>query len=265
MGLLDWVTLGGVDKHGASAGEFNLTIGTSYDGTLGGSYNHVLGSDVALICDPTEMLLSPLYAGGTSVLGGILLGLAGKNEAVYGSKTDMLYGGPKFDIYRARDVRKHSDWFLRPKFRAASVPAPDPVEPTTTASVVALSLLINAVPLAMELALYFHYKGYYENKDDEQIQRTPELLKFMAYGITSRLISILRALELAATEVQIGSKLLTELTELLRSVASGISATWHYLKNIRKDAAVADIMSEDVVQEMNDALAAIRAEGGSRA
>ncbi len=264
MGLLDWVTLGRINHNGAGAGEFNLTIGTSYDGTLGGSYSHVLGGDVCLTCDPVEMLLSPIFAGGTSVLGGITLGLGGKNDATYGSKTDMLYGGPKFDIYRARDVQKHSDWFIRPKFRSASVPAPDPLEPTTTASVLALSVLINAVPAAMELAMYFHYKGYYENKDDEQIQHTPEVLKFLAYGLTSRLIAILRALELAATEVQIGTKLLAELTELLRSIAGGISATWHYLKNIRKDAAVADIMSEDVEEEMNRVLAEIRAEGGSR-
>lgn len=260
MGLMDWVTLGRVDQSGISAGTFDFTIGTSFDGKLGGAYDHVLGTAVSLTCDPVEMLLSPIYAGGTSVLGGIMLGLGGKNEAIYGSKTDMLYGGPYFDIRRARNVEKHSDWFIRPKWTSGSVPAPDPVEPATTASVLALSLLINALPLAMELALYLHYKNYYENKNDEEIQKTPEILKFTAYAVTARLIAILRALETATTEVQIGTKLATELGELLNKIRGGLSATWHYVKNLRKDAVVADIMSEDVEEEMNQVLAELRAE-----
>lgn len=261
MGLMDWVTLGRVDQNGASAGTFGLSIGTSYKANWGGSYDHVLGSGVSLTCDPVEMLLSPIYAGGTSVLGGAVLGLGGSNRAVYGSKTDLLYGGPHFNLRRARVVEKHSDWFIRPKFVAGSVPPPDPNEPATTASVLALSLLVNAVPLAMELALYLHYKNYYENKDDETIQKTPEVLKFVAYGVTARLIAILRALESATTEVQIGTKLAAELGELLDKIKNGLSSTWQYLKNLRKDATVADIMTDEVMEEINQVLVQLRAEG----
>lgn len=263
MGLLDWVTLGRVNQDGASAGEFELTIGTQWNGALGGAYSHIVGSEVSLTCDPVQMLLGAVYAGGTSVLGGILMGLGGETNATYGSRTDMLYGGPYFEIRRARTIEKHSDWFIRPSFRAASVPPPDPLEPPTTASVLALGILINAVPIAMELAIYLHYKQYNES-NSEPIQRTPELLKFMAYGITSRLIAILRALEAAASEMQISTKLLAELTAHLATARNGLSATWTYLKNLRKDAQVAEIMSDDVIAEMNEALAQIRAEGGGR-
>lgn len=259
MGLLDWVTLGRIDRNGASAGEFHLTLGTSWNATGGSSYEHVVGSSMNLTLDPVEMVLSPVYAGGQAILGNTILGMGGSSDFVYGSSTQAIYGGPSFQLQRARDIEKKSDWFLRPKYRADSVPPPDPLEPTTTSAIKALSLLINAVPLAMEIALYSSYKDYYEPGKDGQIEKTPELLKFMAYGITTRLMAMVRTLETATAHGQIGAKLVEELSAHVASLRNAVSAIIKRFKSNKKEAEGADWLSDDAIFEINESLAAIRA------
>lgn len=272
MGLLDWVTLGRIDRDGASAGEFHLTLGTSWNATGGSSYEHVVGSSMNLTLDPVEIALSPAYAGGQAILGNTILGMGGSSDFVYGSSTQAIYGGPSFQLQRARDIEKKSDWFLRPKYRADSVPPPDPLEPTTAPAILVLSALINAVPLAMEIALYCAYKDYYDpvkdgpKKDDSKedspkkevpIQKTPELLKFMAYGITTRLMAMVRTLEVATANGQIGAKLVEELRAHLTSLRNAVSFIIKCFKSNEEEAQGASWMASAAMLASSDAMSAM--------
>lgn len=267
MGLLDWVTLGRVDRNGASAGQFHLTLGTSWNATGGSSYEHVVGSSMNLTLDPVEMVMSPLYAGGQAIISNAILGMGGSSDFVYGSSTQAIYGGPSFQLQRARELEKKSDWFLRPKYRADSVPPPDPLEPTTTTAIKALSLLINAVPLAMEIALYSSYKDYYDPVNDGPskgapsegipIQKTPELLKYMAYGITTRLMAMVRTLEVATANGQIGAKLVEELSAHVASLRSAVSAIIKRFKSNEEEAQGASWMASAAMLASSDAMSAM--------
>ena len=258
MGLLDWVTLGRIDRNGASAGQFHLTLGTTWNATGGSSYEHVVGSSMNLTLDPVEMVMSPLYAGGQAILSNAILGMGGSSDFVYGSSTQAIYGGPSFQLQRARELEKKSDWFLRPRKLADSVPPPDPLEPTTAIAIKVLSLLINAVPLAMEIALYCSYKDYYEPAKDGQIEKTPELLKFMAYGITTRLMAMVRTLEVATAQGQIGVKLAEELVPFLNALLSARTAIISRIKASTKEGKESARMVREANQRANEALEAMR-------
>lgn len=259
MGLLDWVTLGRIDRNGACAGEFHLTLGTSWNATGGSSYEHVIGSSMNLTLDPVEMVMSPLYAGGQAIISNAILGMGGSSDFVYGSSTQAIYGGPSFQLQRARELEKKSDWFLRPRKLADSVPPPDPLEPTTAIAIKVLSLLINVVPLAMEIALYAGYKDYYDPAKDGKIEKEPELLKFMAYGITTRLMAMVRTLEVATAKGQIGDKLLEELAPFVNALISARTAIISRIKTSTKEGKEAAQKSREAQQRMNELLEDMRA------
>jgi hypothetical protein len=260
MGLLDWVTLGRIDQNGASAGQFHMTLGTTWNATGGTSCEHVIGSAMNLTFDPVDTVLPAIYASGPSMLGSILSGMGGKSDFVYGSSTQALYGGPHFHLQRARDIEKKSNWFLRPKSHDKTVPAPDPLEPTTTAAIIALSALINLVPLAFEIALYVSYKEYCEPKKDGPIHKEPELLKFMAYAITTRLMALIRTMEIATADVQVGAKLVEELAGHLNRLRNVGSWIINRFKSNKKEAKMAEWMSEEAI-EMHNLFLADLAEG----
>lgn len=210
MGIMEWID-GGMEiadfeKPAAMKGSFGVTIGDAVAGFFGARYTHIFGSEVKLVCDPEDMLFGQLehYLPLTSALLG---GIGGQATFVYGSNIGATYWGPKVEIRRAPTHNKCSDYILPHAKFIGPVPNPasglakpvDPIDEAMCAAVAVLSVLVCVVPAALELAIRFKYPAYGSSTASpttlEGYGETPSILKLCAYGITSRLMALLKLLE----------------------------------------------------------------------
>ena len=234
MGLLDFYSLIDISSLNGSGGQFNVTKGASWNAVYGSSCGHVVGSKMRLTVDPIEFLRS-LYKASKPGMTDAASGIGGNCSFVYGSSTQVLYGGPNITIQRARAIEKRSDYFWLPRKTTEGLPPPDPLEPTASTTVKVLSALINLVPSAMEAALYFFYRDY-NPIYDEDIKTLPEMLKLLANAITTRLMAVVRAIESATVLAQIAEKLAAETAERVKDVAAGFAACRPYEDSNRKES-----------------------------
>lgn len=234
MGMLDFYSLIDISALNGSGGQFNVTKGASWSAVCGSSCGHVVGSKMRLTVDPIDFLRS-LYKVSTPGLTDAASGVGGNCSFIYGSSTQVLYGGPNITIQRARDIEKRSDYFWLPLKNTDGLPPPDPLEPTSSTIVKVLSALINVVPLAMEAAIYFCYRDY-NPLHDKDIETLPEMLKLLANAITTRLMAVVRAIETATILAQIAAKLAAETAERVKDVAAGSVACHPYKDGIKKES-----------------------------
>ncbi|MEQ8790291.1 MAG: hypothetical protein RIC55_28605 [Pirellulaceae bacterium] len=204
MSLFDWVELGFADHdHSLEwfTGSFGVTIGDSIAATFGASYSHVFGPKVTLVCDPEDMLLSKLDEA-LPLVTGLLAGVGGNFNLNYSSVFNGTYFGPVVNVRRAPHDDKTSDNILayKKQIDPASGAETDVVDKATSIAAAALSVLINAVAAALDLAIHFVYPkfGSKSESDESTIEgygKTPEILKICCYTITSRLMAMLKMLE----------------------------------------------------------------------
>jgi hypothetical protein len=207
MSVWDWVE-GGLIDHDKSipamGGSFGVTIGDALAGFFGARHTHIFGPDIKLVADPEDMLMGKLehFLPGVAQL---LAGVGGNVTFCYGTNLTATYVGPKMEIRRAPAISKTTDYQL-PRIKADGpasadgVPPLDPIDPELLAAVAALSVLVICVPAALELAMRFKYPAFGSKaaSDHETIEgygKSPDILKYCSYMITSRLMALLKMLE----------------------------------------------------------------------
>jgi hypothetical protein len=208
MGLFDWLELG-LAVHGEEPeffkewfkGSFDVTLGEQIAGVIGGCNKYVLGQDVSVVCDPLDMFLSageqawPI----TSGLVALSKGIGGRVDLTYGSTFHAHYVGPTVTVRRGHsDTKTSENTLIHKKSEDNPDEETDEIDVLTSVAAGALSLLINAVSTALELALHFAYPKFGGGGDaalPAGYGKTPKILKICSYTITNRLIALLRMLE----------------------------------------------------------------------
>jgi hypothetical protein len=221
MSVWDWVEVGLSEHHleiPAMKGSFGVTVGDAVAGFFGARHAHVFGADIKLVCDPEDMLFGKLesYLPGVAA---ILGGTGGNTTFVYGCNVTATYVGPKFEIRRAPSITKTTDYVIA---RVGSPPVvkdpPDPIDEAMVIAVTVLSVLLCAVPAALELVFVIIYKGHPPPEGDE----LAAALKLCAYMITSRLMALLKMLEEKGGLVQFAEQWGKEAAMLL--LCAGVAA-----------------------------------------
>ena len=186
-------------------GKFDSTIGSEMGFIIGSQYEHIFGGEVKLFCDPVDMIFGGAAA---NPLAALLLGVGGNVDFCYGSNTSAHYVGPKIEIRRAPVAVKNSEYdFCTPRTAAAAGAEPgpkDPVDWSTAMAVGGLSVLICATALAFDLALHCSYPKFGSEKpgDEEEAKEygnVPKVLRICSISIVSRLMALLRMVEIMAT------------------------------------------------------------------
>jgi len=209
MGLFDWLELG-LAVHGEEPeffkewfkGSFDVTLGEQIAGVIGGCNKYVLGQEVSLVCDPLDMFLSageeawPI----TSGLVALSKGIGGRVDLTYGSTFNAQYVGPMVTVRRGHsDTKTSENTLIHKKSEDEDADEEtDEIDVLTSVAAGALSLLINAVSTALELALHFAYPKFGGGGNaalPAGYGKTPKILKICSYTITNRLIALLKMLE----------------------------------------------------------------------
>jgi hypothetical protein len=218
MGLFDWITLGKAasgDGLGQFSGSFSVTIGDIVQGKYGAQHEHMLGSKILMVCDPLSMLGG---AGGfMPILGGLVTGVGGNFSLNYASVFTGTYVGPKIEVRRAPTLSKVSDNVLaRTKVEVGgAMQESDEIDQATSAAAAVLSLLIVATTAALELAMHFAYPKFGSTSPDDQAAiagygKTPDVLKVCSYMIPSRLMALLKVLEIKGSYADFAQQFLLE-------------------------------------------------------
>jgi hypothetical protein len=100
-----------------SLGAWELTAGDAQEGYLGSRFQSVLGMDWEVVFSPFGWLLGP---GRRNPFTDLIMGLGDEVNFVYGSRINVVYGGPYADVSRGSRIRKIGK--ARPTIETSKVP-----------------------------------------------------------------------------------------------------------------------------------------------
>lgn len=245
MSVWEWVDVG-LMNHDVELepmkGSFAVTTGDAVAGFFGSRQAHIYGGDIKLVCDPEDMLFGKLehfLPGAAAILGGV----GGNTTWVYGSNFTATYVGPKMEIRRAPAINKTTDYVIA---RAASPPTvkvpPDEIDAAMAVAVGVLSVLICAVPAAMDLTFKVLYREHPPAEGDHLATK----LKFVAVMVTTRLMALLKMLEEKGSCAQFAEQWGKEAALYLASAAVllAIPIAWPVLCVSIADGSLQQVFSE---------------------
>lgn len=210
MGITDFYTLGEdiadiakgkAPSQGTFAGSFGVTLGTVINGIYGARNTHIIGTDTTVTFDIISVLeslvgkltpsLDATVSPGVGLVGGLLSGLSGKSDIMFGPKLTATYMGPDMTVRRARKIERISDDSLAkgwPFF--------------------ALLALAVTIIIALELTAKFKYQ-YTTSSDDA----TAKLVADLGPMLANRVLGFLRWLELSGAWADLLEKETAKLEE----------------------------------------------------
>ena len=200
------------------SGSVGVTIGDGMSATFGAQHAHVFGPHVTLVCDLEDMIMehAPIVKR-LPVVSGLLAGIGGNVNWVYGSSTNALYIGPKYDIRRAKSIEKHSENIIPHSFytdpdTGKDVESEDCIDFELSLVVGIASVVMCLVAAILDLIMSFKYQDLQDAKQredsgqEEHYEKLVEGLKVWSYSLTGRLMAELRLLEEKGTLVGIGEQ-----------------------------------------------------------
>lgn len=200
MSFWDWVNVGKVDATDKSfdnyKGSFGVTTGTTVGGYYGSRHTHIFGSEIKIICDPEDVLAGKLGAI-APLVSALISGIGGNTTYTYGTATGLTAFGPKADILRGKAIKRTSDTLFG-TFTEAKASNHNKLDAAIKVAVAALTLLLFAVAAGMELYIRVHYEEF-NPKSNKDCNRTTEMLATLDYTLTSRIMALIRLLEVNST------------------------------------------------------------------
>jgi hypothetical protein len=207
MSLFDFVDIGLVGKKDAVGinGSCSVTIGDALSAYYGPRQTHCIGAELKIVADIEDMIMASSSLASLGPLGGGIMGMTGTGTYCYGTNTSLNYIGPKGDIRRAPTASKTSDnrvgWKPGLKKDADDLTQPSPADATVAKAVTALSTVMFLAMVSTEMVLRFVYPKY--NGKSQDYNRWAQLIKGLNCAVTSRLMGVIRGLELASSYTDI--------------------------------------------------------------
>ncbi len=228
MSAFDWFELGFGSNNVELAnfkGAFGVTIGDVLKGTFGANHSHTFGPNISMCCDVEDLILGR-FERFLPVLSGLIAGIGGNVKFVTASDNTFVYQGPRFDITRAKSVKRFGPplFYDRPDIHDPQQAA-DPIDDVSRKLIMALVIVTCLIAAIMELIIHFKYPdfGSTNQADEDTIDAygaVPKVLRVLSFTLTARLMALIRMIEEKGSAADVAREFLKDGKKVLLVAAA---------------------------------------------